>query len=403
LNEIKKHIIKLSEEIGQRKATSRCEELASDYIFNCLDTLNLNPGIVKFSSFPEQNITWLILFCLFIISGVVYLKEPYAGFLISIAALISFIAENSGNPIISKILKRGFSQNIIASIEGGQKRKEIVLLANYDSPRPKIIFESSAKKHFGLIFRLLFFSMITVTLLYGISALLIFNRVYWLYRPLHWTSFIFLGYIFIIVTITAADMIRKSHSPGANDNASGTALLLELASYFSKNRLENLNLTFLFTGARECSSAGIINFIPKNSADFEDKMFINVTGVGAGRITFTSTEGNIIRYRCSQELQHIACQASKSTGIGTLEPVKYQGINTDCMIILSNNLKGISIMGLDDGYPANIYSRQDSVANINDEILKESFSLIKETITLLDDQFCSEQKDLIISTPEEQD
>ena len=243
--------------------------------------------------------------------------------------------------------------------------------------------------------------MIAVTVLYGLSSLLIFNRTYWLLRPLHWISSVFLGYIIIIAVTTIVDMVRKGYSPGANNNASGIALLMELADYYSKNQPKNLNLTFLFTGASECSSAGIINFIPKNSADFEDKMFINITGVGAGRITFTSTEGNIIRYQCSRELQHIAYRAAKSTGLGNLEPVKYQGINTDCLAILSNNLKGISVMGFDDGYPVNIYSRQDLAVNIDDEILKKSFRLIKEMIALLDDRSFLEEKDLKISAPEQ--
>jgi hypothetical protein len=402
MSKIKEHIIKLSDEIGQRTATSRQEGLAADYIFNFLGSLNLNPEMAKFSSFPDQTIIWLILFCLFLISGLAYIREPYAGFLISIAALISFAAENSGNPIISKIMKRGFSQNVIASIKGRRERKDVVLLANYDSPRPKIIFESRAKKHFSLIFRLLLFSLVMVTLLYGLSALLVFRRVYWLYKPLHWTSFIFLAYILFTAIITAADLIRKNQSPGANNNASGVAVLMELASYFSKKQPENLNLTFLFTGAKECSSAGIINFIQKNRAELEDKMYINITGVGTGRIAFTSVEGNIFKYECSQELQDIAYQASKSIGFDELGPAKYQGPNTDCMIALSSNLKGISIMGLDDNCPANIFSIKDSVTNINHEVLLRSFSLIKEMIILLDDQVPLEQKDLIISAKEEQ-
>jgi hypothetical protein len=131
-------------------------------------------------------------------------------------------------------------------------------------------------------------------------------------------------------------------------------------------------------------------------------MYINITGVGTGRIAFTSTEGNIFKYECSQELQDIAYQASKSIGFDELGPAKYQGPNTDCIIALSSNLKGISVMGLDDNCPANIFSIQDSVTNINHEVLLKSFSLIKEMIILLDDQVPSEQKDLIISAKEEQ-
>ncbi|MCL5985137.1 MAG: M28 family peptidase [Actinobacteria bacterium] len=402
MSKIKEHIIKLSYDIGQRKAASGQERLAADYIYNFLDSLNLKVEKVEFSSFPDQNIVWLLLLCLFLISGLAYLREPYAGFLISVVALISFAAENSGNPIVSKIMKRGYSQNIIASIKGKLGRKDIVLLANYDSSIPNIIFESRIKKYFGLIFKLLSFSMVIVTLLYGLSALLIFRRIYWLYRPLHWISFIFLAYILFIAIITAADLLRKEQSPGANNNASGVAVLMELVGYFSKDQPENLNLTFLFTGAKECSSSGIINFIPKNRGDFEDKMFINITAVGAGRIAFTSAEGNIFKYQCSQELQDIASQASKFIGLEELEPVKYQGPNTDCMIILSSNLKGISILGLEDGYPANIYSRRDSVTNIDDEVMLKSFSLIKEMIILLDDRVSLKQKDLIISTIDEQ-
>ncbi|MGI6038460.1 MAG: M20/M25/M40 family metallo-hydrolase [Limnochordia bacterium] len=51
-----------------------------------------------------------------------------------------------------------------------------------------------------------------------------------------------------------------AHCPGANDNASGNAIMLELAKYFSK-REHRHNLVFLSTCAEECACYGMKKYI----------------------------------------------------------------------------------------------------------------------------------------------
>lgn len=65
-------------------------------------------------------------------------------------------------------------------------------------------------------------------------------------------------------------------SKGAIDNASGISCVLELLYYYSnpKNRLNNYNLWFVFTGAEESGTMGVRNFYDNIKYFDRDKTFI---------------------------------------------------------------------------------------------------------------------------------
>ncbi|MFW9989578.1 MAG: M28 family metallopeptidase [Candidatus Odinarchaeota archaeon] len=82
----------------------------------------------------------------------------------------------------------------------------------------------------------------------------------------------------ILATLLMALNTTNNSSDGAIDNASGITCNLELVNYYAnpENRLENLNLWFLFTGAEECGTMGIRhfynklkNFVPEKSIIFD--------------------------------------------------------------------------------------------------------------------------------------
>lgn len=76
--------------------------------------------------------------------------------------------------------------------------------------------------------------------------------------------------------------VGNVYFPGANDNASGTAFLLNLAKYYSKNKPEN-TLIFIAFGAEEVGLVGSYYFVENPLIDLKKiKFLLNFDIMGAG-------------------------------------------------------------------------------------------------------------------------
>ena len=88
--------------------------------------------------------------------------------------------------------------------------------------------------------------------------------------------------------------MTNNKSPGAIDNASGIAIVLELLNHYSapKFRLKNYNLWFIFTGAEETGTMGIRHFYKIiEHLEREKSIMFNFDAIGRGLDVWTSTEG----------------------------------------------------------------------------------------------------------------
>tara|TARA_B100001758_G_C18389794_1_gene602207 strand:+ start:228 stop:1469 length:1242 start_codon:yes stop_codon:yes gene_type:complete len=77
-------------------------------------------------------------------------------------------------------------------------------------------------------------------------------------------------------------MMGSAVFPGANDNASGTSMLLSLAKYYAKKK-PKYNMLFIGFGAEEVGIKGSYNFVNNPPIEMDEiKMVINLDIVGTG-------------------------------------------------------------------------------------------------------------------------
>ena len=86
-------------------------------------------------------------------------------------------------------------------------------------------------------------------------------------------------------------MGKKVYIPGAQDNASGTAMILDLADFYSKNKPE-YSIAFMLFFGEEAGLLGSINYVLKPFFDLTKiKMLINLDMVGTGDEGITIVNG----------------------------------------------------------------------------------------------------------------
>ncbi|MFX1344720.1 MAG: M20/M25/M40 family metallo-hydrolase [Promethearchaeota archaeon] len=132
----------------------------------------------------------------------------------------------------------------------------------------------------------------------------------------------------------------NNKSKGAIDNASGVACVLEILRHFSnpKNRLKNLDLYFIFTGAEESGTVGVryyYDFFMKN-CDRNKTYIINFDSI-AKRASLW--DHGLINNKYFKSINYIL----ENKEIMRLEKTHrfYIGSYSDGMFLLSKKFKGI--------------------------------------------------------------
>jgi len=186
-------------------------------------------------------------------------KAPFLSFLISLAVLLlfSYMTRNS-----SKIAwlgnrwgKKTGSQNVVASKEPQQEeRAHLILGAHYDS---KSLARSIYPNHYVMEVVFLPTFLISAGFLAMIGAVGLISAVSGFVAPtVAVTVCLWFSGVLALLFLTYITTGYGDDSDGSSDNASGVAVLMELAHLFDSHSLEHLKISFAAFGAEELGLLG---------------------------------------------------------------------------------------------------------------------------------------------------
>ncbi len=160
---------------------------------------------------------------------------------------------------------------------------------------------------------------------------------------------------------------RSTYFPGANDNASGTAMLISLADHFVENPCD-YNLVFIAFAGEEAGLLGSKYFVENTALDFEDIQFLlNLDIMGSGEDGITAVNGKVHTAAFSQ---------LKSLNDNHLKTIKARGetANSDHYYFHKKGVPSFFIytMGKNKHYH-----------DVHDTYEELSFSAYKDIVTLL--------------------
>jgi len=175
------------------------------------------------------------------------------------------------------------SKNVIAKIIASkkqEKRQVVILSAHYDTFSANLPY--GLQKVFFLLFRI-------IIIPYVIFAIVIANFFFITERTREAAQLILLFTLieFVMTTIIFLLIYDNGRSKGSVDNASGVAILIELAKAFKRNPLENYDVILLWSGGEEWGLKGASAFCKKyreylsNTYDLNRSFNINVDMVGS--------------------------------------------------------------------------------------------------------------------------
>ena len=169
------------------------------------------------------------------------------------------------------LVGREESKNVIVRIKSTKKQEKppvVILSAHYDTFSARIPY--GFQKVFFFFFRI-------IIIPYVIFALLVINFIFIIggYRETDQLILTFTLIGFVMTSIIFLLIYDNNRSKGSVDNASGVAILIELAKLIKRNPFENYDVIVLWSGAEEWGLKGSKAFCKKNRDYLRKKYDLN--------------------------------------------------------------------------------------------------------------------------------
>ncbi|WP_298628486.1 hypothetical protein [uncultured Senegalimassilia sp.] len=301
--DIKEHIAYLSQEIGARPAGTEEEQQAALYITEQFQKeAGLPANIEDFNGVGDPHLPSMICCGAAVVLALLSLIVPVLsiiGVIGCLAAAGLFAAEYLDKPIISKLLGKGVSQNVVAKYapaapeDGeGARRRKVILVARYDTGKVRAELAGPTAQVMPLVGKISFGAMVALPVLLLIKGVALGSS-----EGTLTTIFTLLTVIAMLLTAIplALGALHQTaaYNEGANCNASGVAALLELARRIGAGRVSEAEIAeredALMHGSEAAYESGLVpegaEFVysshPRSSMENEESLIAAKAAISA--------------------------------------------------------------------------------------------------------------------------
>jgi hypothetical protein len=340
---------------------------------------------------PPYHLTHALHAALAVTGNVVSVYVPPLGVAILLLAAISMYGDLSARfHLVRRVFPRQESQNVMSRGAKPEAPARVVLTAHCDSARSGILFNRLRRPAPRPLRALATLAgpidVVFWTIVIALALALV--RLFAGYeaseaRPLTVAQFVDTAILMIAFTLFV-DVALSRPVPGANDNASGAAAVLELARRLDSSPPANLDIWVVFTGAKEGLMLGMREWMRAHRDEIDPRrtFFVNVDNVGAGTVRAVSAEGFLIIYRHDQRLVELAIE-------GAATPLERSAriwrLGTDGTLPAMRGFPSITICATDAyGRIPNFHRQSDTLEHIEPGTVERAVEFTEALVRKID-------------------
>jgi len=380
------HIRHLSQTIGPRGSTTKQETQAAQYAAKVLLDAGVNPTIEPFASARSAWYPYA-LFCGLVLLGELLFwfagSRGAAGALVfALVALISVLLELTFRPNpLRWLLPTGLSQNTWVQIRPSDEvRQKVVLLGHLDSHRTPLVFSTDRwLKVFGLLLPVALGCAVVLAILFGIGTLAPTPALKWISVPFALVLLAVLG-----LTLQA-DL--TPYTAGANDNASGAGVVLDLALRLNVQPLAHSSVWVVLSGCEEVGCYGADAFARGHKWELGDAAWIAVDSVGGrgASTAFLRQETFLLTTHSDPELRELAERVATNHPECDALAHSFKGAYTEGAIGAKHGLRVLTLVGhRRDGVLPEWHRRSDVMENVDPQAVERAELFLWELLQELD-------------------
>lgn len=303
--ELNECVAYLSQEIGPRPAGTEEEQRAALYISETLsaetglpttmEDFQCNPD----STLPRALVSGVAVFMTLV--ATIFSVVSVASIVIGFLCVLLLAAEIFDKPVLSRLLNRGASQNVVAkyvplkSAKQASRRRKVIIVAHYDSGKIRRDLNSAVIAALPLLYWVEFAAMVLMPVLLLVrmivtpvdGGLIAFNVALGLVMA-----------VAVLPTLSFALEKLSTYNDGANCNASGVAVLLDVAARVAASRDIPDGEEPLIHGAAAAASAGLVPEgaelvydVPSNTDELDSSMESAAERLAAAKAAVAALSG----------------------------------------------------------------------------------------------------------------
>jgi hypothetical protein len=277
---------------------------------------------------------------------------------LALATIASYELEVSGRaPWSRRLVPQGQGDNVVALLPAqGERRRTLVLVAHHDAARtgwmwdPRIVKAGATRRNrrhatdpsAGPL------ALAAAGIASGTKA----GRVLG-------------GVLFATSAALLVDTARSPTVPGANDNASGVAAVIELCARLVAEPLDGVEVLAAFPGAEESGMGGMAAFLDDHPLDPATTFVLGLDTVGSGRPVIATAEATLWPHAYREADVTLVEQAARRAGLQPPERWRLGGW-TDPILATYRGLPAVSLLSVDaQGHHSNYHVLDDTPERVD--------------------------------------
>jgi hypothetical protein len=279
-----------------------------------------------------------------------------------------------------RLLPSSTGRNIIGVIQPQEaSTKQIILCGHHDSKT-----QAMPVRWRGLIVGLLLLFMLYLIL----ASLIETIRIFLFPEEFFLRDFLVYGLIISSVYFlfyTAVNLAGKyvAQSPGAEDNASAVAIILEAAKHIKNEPTNSTEIWLLFTDGEEIGMRGALEFAKIHKDELANAWVINLEGGGKkAPLAYSTKEKSLRSIECSLDLIDILIDVAKEHN-EQLNPMK-DAYSTDAFFFLRQGYKAVTLWRNSEELIEVTHTARDNIDKINPTSLSGTVEFLLHVIDYID-------------------
>jgi hypothetical protein len=277
---------------------------------------------------------------------------------LALATLASYELEVSGRrPWSRRFLPQGIGDNVVALLPApGERRRTLVLVAHHDAARtgwmwdPRIVKAGAARRN-----RRRATDPAAAPLALAAGAIATKTK----------PGRVLGGALFAVTVALLLDVARSPTVPGANDNASGVAAVIELCARLLADPLDGVEVLLAFPGAEESGMGGMAAFLEDHPLDPATTFVLGLDTLGSGRPVIATGEATLLPHAYREADVALVEDAARRAGLAPPERWRL-GAWTDPILATYRGLPAVSLLSVaDDGHHSNYHVPQDTADRVD--------------------------------------
>lgn len=285
-----------------------------------------------------------------------------------------------------RLLPQAETSNVVAEAGDAGAERTLVVLAHHDAARTSFVFDQALPR-------------------------LLFRRLPWLVSRLdRWPPLMALvvggpalvaagaaagsrrvaaaGTLLAACTVAVmADMVTNEVVPGANDNLSAVAVLLELARELVEHPPRDLRVVLLSAGAEEANQEGMLAFARRHLADLppETTCFLCLDTVGSPQLVLIEGEGFLRMRDYSERFKRLVADAAAGVGVALRRGLRFT-FATDGLVPLRAGYDVAAVGSVNDYLvPSNYHWPSDTADRVDYRSVAAALRLTERVVRRLEE------------------